>query len=171
MTRTVGAAILTASLLVGGCRAAAPTNINTQDPYANIDLLEATFRHMFKKNASGGQSNVAAYCISIGKSKSAKPIDPALDAPAKLLSRLANESPKVLPGSSCIWNDVAVVEAKSKEPALLFSVTKIDCASASKCNVEGGYLEGNLSASGNSFVVERGSSGWTVTSDQMNWIS
>jgi hypothetical protein len=40
-----------------------------------------------------------------------------------------------------------------------------------KVLVNGGYYEGNLSASGNVYTVERKDHKWVVTKDQMLWIS
>ncbi len=142
-----------------------------QNPLSNVALLEATFRHMFTDNASGGQSAVAAFCISVGKSGQEMAVNPILDPSPELLSRLADVRPNVLPGSGCAWTDVAIVEKKSRKHALLFAITEILCSSASKCEVKGGYLEGNLSSSGNTYVVERNKDVWKVTGNTMHWIS
>lgn len=41
-----------------------------------------------------------------------------------------------------------------------------------KATVTGGYYEGNLSASGNTYTVERQPDGrWKVTGNEMQWIS
>jgi hypothetical protein len=37
--------------------------------------------------------------------------------------------------------------------------------------VEGGYYEGNLSSSGNTYTVKMENGKWAVTNDEMHWIS
>ncbi|HEY0132355.1 MAG TPA: hypothetical protein VGB57_13225, partial [Allosphingosinicella sp.] len=55
--------------------------------------------------------------------------------------------------------------------AIVHYVTDLSCASAGRCTARGGYLEGNLSASGNRYELERRNGRWQVTADTMEWIS
>lgn len=50
-------------------------------------------------------------------------------------------------------------------------VTDLTCASVTRCTGRGGYLEGNLSASGNRYELELRDGRWRVTGDSMEWIS
>jgi hypothetical protein len=78
--------------------------------------------------------------------------------------------PKVKPVSACKF-DESVTEIASGKAGLIFYVGPVDCAGGTSCKIESGYLEGNLSASGNSYKAERREGKWIITEDQMNWIS
>jgi hypothetical protein len=54
---------------------------------------------------------------------------------------------------------------------VLFRVESVKRVSDTKVEVSGGYYEGSLSASGNTYFLERKDGGWVVTGDEMHWIS
>lgn len=54
---------------------------------------------------------------------------------------------------------------------LIFYITRIAWLDANTAEVDGGYYEAGLSASGHTYRVERHNGKWVVTNDQMHWIA
>lgn len=54
---------------------------------------------------------------------------------------------------------------------LMFRINAIKRITPNKVEVEGGYYEGPLSSSGNTYTVRRIKKKWIVTHDEMQWIS
>ncbi len=133
---------------------------------ANLDAAEALYRHQIGNNASGGQRNVGLLCIGAGP----KP-DRLSDPPEDLLARFSDHAPPVKGISACRWNDTHWVDRATGAHAIVHYVTDLTCASATRCTGRGGYLERNLSASGNRYELEARNGRWRVTSDSMEWIS
>jgi hypothetical protein len=133
---------------------------------ANLDAAEALYRHQIASNASGGQRNVALLCLGAGPTP-----DRLSDPPAALLARFAGDKPSVRGISACRWDDTHWADRSTGAHALVHYVTGLDCPSAGRCTGRGGYLEGNLSASGNRYELERRNGRWQVTGDVMEWIS
>ncbi len=133
---------------------------------SNLDAAEALYRHQIGNNASGGQRNVALLCLGAGTGP-----DRLSDPPAGLLARFGRHDPPVKGFSACRWNDVRWADRATGARAIVHYVTDLSCTSASRCTARGGYLEGNLSASGNRYELERGNGRWQVTADAMEWIS
>jgi hypothetical protein len=133
---------------------------------SNLDAAEALYRHQIGNNASGGQRSVALLCLGAGASA-----DRLSDPPARLLARFSRHDPRVEGISACRWNDVHWADRATGARAVVHYVTHFDCPSPTRCTARGGYLEGNLSASGNRYELglERGR--WRVTADMMEWIS
>jgi hypothetical protein len=133
---------------------------------ATLDAAEALYRHQIGNNASGGQRNVALLCLGAGP-------DPnrLSDPPAELLARFSRHDPAVRGFSGCRWNDVHWTDRATGAHAIVHYLTHLTCASPTRCTAGGGYLEGNLSASGNRYELERRGSRWQVTGDTMEWIS
>jgi hypothetical protein len=129
---------------------------------AEGDIAEAVFRHQFQHNASGAQTNAAVYYVSI---KGRDP-DPAF------LARFDGQVPPVKKKSEHgVSKKGSVVDPKSGRHALTFSVDEITMKSPDEAVVRGGYGEGPLSASGNTYTVKRQNGKWVVTGNVMNWIS
>lgn len=115
-----------------------------------LDIAEATFRYQFQKNASGAQQKAEAYFLSLF----------AKDPSPEFLKRFAQHKPPVQKGSEFkVGNGLA------------FRVITIKRVSETKVEVSGGYYEGNLSSSGNSYFVEKKDGKWVVTGERMHWIS
>jgi len=129
------------------------------------DAAEALYRHQIGNNASGGQRNVAALCLAVGKPNG------VVDPPASLLARFGGDNPPVKGVSGCRWDNVHWTDRATGGHAVVHYIAGLSCSSAVRCIASGGYLEGNLSASGNEYVLERRNGRWQVTSDRMNWIS
>lgn len=132
----------------------------------NLDAAEALYRHQIGNNASGGQRNVALLCLGAGTHP-----DRLSDPPAGLLARFSRNKPPVKGFSACRWNDIHWTDRSTGAHAIVHYMTDLTCASATRCTAHGGYLEGNLSASGNRYELERKGGRWQVTADTMEWIS
>ncbi|MCE9604346.1 MAG: hypothetical protein K8U03_05510 [Planctomycetia bacterium] len=118
-----------------------------------LDVAEAVFRHQFDHNASGTQRRVKYFFLSLE----------ANDPPNAFLARFANEWwPYVRPAS---------MEAQLRGPRLIFSISSVKWLDADTAEVEGGYYHDTLSSSGNLYRVERRAGKWSVTKDELKWIS
>jgi hypothetical protein len=94
------------------------------------------------------------------------------------MKRLTGADARVRPASACgIETDPEigeirwVVERQTGAPAILLNVDSIQCSDDRHCSVVCGYFARSLSASSNTFEVERRGSEWLVVSRRMNWIS
>ncbi len=129
---------------------------------ADDDLREATFRYMFRKNASGAQQNAKVYCLHFEK---------GADPPAAFLARFAQDKVPVRAASACSQSVDGVFENATHAHGLAFRIDGITRADADHATVTGGYYEAGLSASGNVYTLERKGGAWSVTKDEMQWIS
>lgn len=129
------------------------------------DIREAVFRHQFEYNASGQQKTAHAYCLAILVN------DKDSDPSEQLIKRFAHHKPPVRKWSACRWTAIQVVENRTGRPALIFSVGKIEWISDAEVSVGGGYEEGNVSSSGNAYILKKQDGKWTVTKDQITVIS
>ena len=131
-------------------------------------MREAVFRYQFGHNGSGQKDRAAVYFLSLDTEFENKPQDPS---PA-LMARFAQHKPRVEPRSHAqVSVDKGVVHRETGERGLIFRVTAITFVGADVAIVEGGYYEGNMSSSGNTYRVERKDGVWVVTDDKMEWIS
>jgi hypothetical protein len=64
-----------------------------------------------------------------------------------------------------------IVDKKTGEKGLIFSVTNIEWKSDTEVHVSGGYCKELLDASGNTYTVKKQKGKWKVTNAQMNWMS
>jgi hypothetical protein len=127
------------------------------------DVREAVFRWQFEHNASGQQKKAKAYYLQIGEKG-----DPS-DA---LMKRFAEHKPPVRKVSACTADaGKGVLDKKTGERGLIFRVTSIEWKSDTEVDVKGGYYEGGLSASGNTYTVKKENGKWKMTNDKMHWIS
>ena len=127
------------------------------------DVREATFRHMFKKNASGQKQTAHVFCIDLENDTS---------APAAFVARFRDVKIPVKPGSACnASTPLGVVDRSNGAQGLQFRIDGITFADAEHARVEGGYYEASLSASGNTYTLEKKNGKWIVTKDVMHWIS
>lgn len=133
---------------------------------SNLDAAEALYRHQISNNASGSRRNVALICLGAGPNP-----DRLSDPPSGLLARFAGHKPPAKGISACRWNEIRWADRATGAQAIVHYVTDLSCPSATRCTGLGGYLEGNLSASGNRYELERSNGRWRVTSDTMEWIS
>lgn len=117
------------------------------------DILEAVFRYQFEHNASGIQQNAERYCLTqTGGGKLG----------AEFLGRFAGHRPPV----------VAAEECDRRSGRNLFFQAKIETwESDSEALVRGGYYEGNLSSSRETFRVVWEDGRWVVRDPRMEVIS
>ena len=121
------------------------------------DIREAVLLYQFDHNASGLQNHADAYCIfvTIGE----KRVDPSNE----FLKRFAHHKPPVRKGSACHWSKDVEVLDRIGRPALIFTISKVSWASDIEATVEGGYEEGNVSSSAESYTVKKQGGKWVVT--------
>jgi hypothetical protein len=136
-------------LAVASVSLAADTTRLTQED----DIRETVFRYQFDHNASGLQKSAKGYFLAIGE----KGVDPS----AEFMKRFAHHNPPVHKGSA--W--------RTGNKGLFFRVTSIAWISDTEVEVVGGYYEGNVSSSGNTYTVKKDTGKWQVTNDKMGTIS
>jgi hypothetical protein len=144
--------------------AGAPNETVSNGVSAEVDdVREAALRYMFQKNASGAQQRAHVFCIAFADK----------DPPAAFLSRLDDVHPTVKPSSACDASAAKGVTDKSTgQSGLLFNLDgDIRWTDANHAEIDGGYYEAGLSASGNTYYVERKNGKWVVIRDVMHWIS
>ena len=167
--RPDAAATPTTPATPSGASASAPASESTSTSWLSVDdqVREAVFRHLFIHNASGMKDSAQVYFLAIDEG-GGKRRDPS---PA-LMARFARQKPRVEPVSRAdISFEKGAVHRETGERGLVFRVGAIKRVSDDVAEVEGGYYEGNLSASGNLFRVERNAGVWIVTSEKMQWIA
>jgi hypothetical protein len=130
-----------------------------------LDIREATFRYQFGNNASGQQKNTKNYYLSIDAG------DKKTDPDDAFLKRFTG-SPPVKKVSECDESVIqGVVDKKTGEPGLVFRTGAIKWISDTEVEVSGGYYEGNLSSSGNTYYLKRDADKWKVIKNVMQRIS
>jgi hypothetical protein len=133
-----------------------PPNVNADD------VREATFRHMFGKNASGQQNGSGVFCLAVESDQ---------DPPHAFLMRFKNVKTPVRGQSECNVSAAGVVDKRTQKHGLVFRIDHIEFKDAKHATVHGGYFEAGLSASGNTYTLVHKANGWVVVKDEMNWIS
>jgi hypothetical protein len=136
----------------GAAPGAPDTTAGAEDAFAPDDLLEAIFRYQFEHNASGLQQNAAAYCLSLGRDR---------QVPESLLRRFANHRPPVHGEADC----------PGGEGTLTFHIRSVKWLSDDEVEAIGGYHEGNLSSSTESFRAAREAGRWVVKESRLLVIS
>lgn len=130
------------------------------------DVREAVFRHQFEDNASGQQQSVAYYFLALGNPTERE------DPPPEFLKRFEGHTPKVVPVSqSTAADNSAVIHQDDGKRGLIFQITNLQWIDETTAEVQGGYYEGNVSASGNLYRVEKRGDEWVVTDDRVMWMS
>jgi hypothetical protein len=124
------------------------------------DIADAVFRYQFVHNASGRQQRASVYFLSLRHRNPSK----------EFMQRFAGNKPRVSTVSECT-EDQDVRDLHTDEPGILFSITEIRWITRNQVQVSGGYDEGYLSSSGDTYFVEKRSGKWTVVRDEMHWIS
>jgi hypothetical protein len=163
--RTTKAIVRATNLLLLLAITSASLAVDTDRTSQEDDIRETVFRHQFDHNASGQQKSAHAYCLAIlVGSKDSDPSD-------QFVKRFAHHKPPVRKASACRWDSTKVVENRTGRPALIFHVSRITWISDTEVTVDGGYEEGNVSSSGNTYTVTKRNGKWEVTHDQMNVIS
>lgn len=157
---TVPVLLVLVLVLVLGCATRVPPP-ESRDA-AEASVYEAVFRHLFRHNASAARSRVDYYFLAIGDGE---------DPPPALLARFAGHVPKVEPVSASRSSPQGVRHEEDGGKGLVFRIEALRWLDADTAEVEGGYFEASLSASGNTHRVERRRGRWVVVDDRRNWIS
>jgi hypothetical protein len=130
-------------------------------------VREAVFRHLFTHNASGSKDRAAVYFLALGDGQE-KQRDPS----AALMARFAGHQPPVEPVSRARVTPFEGARHRGTgKSGIVFRVSAIKRVSDDVVEVECGYYEGNLSASGEIYRVERKAGVWVVTEAKMQWIA
>ena len=124
------------------------------------EIAEAVFRYQFLHNASGRQQSAQIYFLSLRHRNPSK----------EFMSRFAQNTPPVSTVSECT-EDGDIRDLRNDAPGLLFRVDAIKWLTSSQVEVSGGYYEGRLSSSGNTYYVQRRDGKWVVVRSEMHWIS
>lgn len=129
---------------------------------AEDDIREAVFRHMFQRNASSLQQGAAAYFLQLGDGQDPSDI---------LIQRFAGHTPPVKKVSQSTVGPQGVVDKETGGRGLLFEIDSIKWLFDTEVEVAGGYYEGNVSSSGNTYTVRLQDGKWMVVEDRMHRIS
>jgi predicted small lipoprotein YifL len=146
-------AILALLCAFAGCASSGPPPSPEAQAAAQEDILEAVFRHQFNHNASAIQRQAAKYCLSLPGEASPS---------AAFLQRFAGNKPPVAAAGEC---------ERGSGKNLFFRIQRLDWHGENEVWVRGGYWEGNLSSSVESFRVVRKDGKWTVEGARMEAIS
>ena len=120
---------------------------------AETDIAEAVFRYQFDHNASAIQQKADHYCLSL----------PGEHSPdADFLHRFDGNHPPVTRADQC---------QRGSGHDLSFRVQRLDWRSDTEVWVSGGYWEGNLSSSKESYRVRFKNGKWVVDGARMEAIS
>lgn len=130
---------------------------------AEDDIREATFRYQFLHNASGLQQKADVYFLSLG-GKDRDPSD-------EFMKRFADHKPPVKKVSQSAGRMEGVRDKATGGRGLIFRVEAIKWVSDTEVTVSGGYYEGGLSSSGNSYHLKKQKDKWVVEKSEMHWIS
>jgi len=113
------------------------------------DICEAVLRHQISNSAAGGRGTATAYVQVQGRNPT-----------GAFLGRFRGLHLAVRPGSRF-----------SPGSGVLYRIGRIKRTGEDSAEVHGGYYEGSLSASGNTYYVFRKDGKWVVERDEMHWIS
>jgi hypothetical protein len=130
-------------------------------PAEEDNIREAVFRYLFWHNASSLQFGARVYYLSVGYDE---------DPTDEFISRFKGHTPPVKK-LSLLKDELKVINRERGNWGLIFTVAIIQPLTRNKVIVDGGYYEGPLSSSGNTYTVERVRGKWVVTKDLMRWIS
>jgi hypothetical protein len=113
------------------------------------DICEAVLRHQIFHSAAGGRGSETAYVEVQGRNPT-----------GTFLDRFQGHQPPVMAG----WRF-------TMGSGVLYRIGGIKRTGKDAAEVYGGYYEGNLSSSGNTYYVVRKDGKWVVDRDEMHWIS
>lgn len=140
-------------LALTACASAGPVPSTEAQTAATGDIAEAVFRYQFQHNASSLQERADRYCLSLPGERSPE---------AAFLQRFDGNKPPVLGVDEC---------RRKSGKNLLFRVQRLDWRSDTEVWVSGGYWEGNLSSSAESYRVRLKDGKWVVDGARMEAIS
>ena len=152
-----GLLLLVLSVPAGGCASSSPATSSPapapSHAAAEPDIFEAVFRYQFDHNASGIQKKAERYCLELPGERSPD---------AAFLQRFAGHQPPVAAAEEC---------QRKAGKNLFFRINRLDWHKDNEVWVRGGYFEGNLSSSIESYRVQLKDGKWVVTGARMEAIS
>jgi hypothetical protein len=130
-------------------------------------VREVLFRLLFKENASAMKDRAPIYFLAV-----ADGLGKQRDPSSALMARFAGHRPRVERVSRAkVSSEEGARHRETGDPGLIFHVGLITRVSDDVVEAECGYYEGNLSASGGIYRVERKAGVWVVTGAKMQWIA
>jgi hypothetical protein len=141
------AVLLMVVAVAGYCVYAAARTASLSDE--EWDICEAVLRHQIFHSSAAGRGTATVYVEVQGDNPTGAFID-----------RFQGHQPPVRPGWWYFHSS-----------GVLYRIGAIKRTGENSAEVSGGYYEGSLSASGNTYYVVRKDGKWVVERDQMNWIS
>ncbi len=129
------------------------------------DIRDAVFRYQMRHNASALQQKTGAFYLSIntlGFDRS--PSD-------GFIARFRGCKPPVRGVACCIAEADGVRDRRTGDKGIVLRVGRIRWVSSTEVDVDGGYFEGGVSASGNTYRVVKRGLRWVVVKNTMLWIS
>jgi hypothetical protein len=145
-------AMLVFSITAAACAQNPATTGGAASASAEADVLEAVFRYQFEHNASGIQQSAERYCLTL----------PSGMPDAEFLRRFQGNTPPVTAAKQC---------DRTTGKDLFFEAKHIEWVNDGEATVQGGYWEGNLSSSGETFRVVREGGRWVVKDARLEVIS
>ncbi len=142
-------------------------------PYAwthsteELDILEATLRYFFENNASSNTNLGRGDFLFVALGEGEAGVDPS----PQLLARFADHAPPVMPASLMEMSGGGVKHKDRGGNGTLFHIDRIRPADDNTVDVDCGYWEADLSASGNSYRLKKHGGSWVVVGGGMWWIS
>jgi hypothetical protein len=143
---------IVAMLVLAACAQNPSTSSGSSPASAEADVLEAVFRYQFEHNASGIQQNAERYCLTL----------PSGMPDTAFLRRFEGNTPPVTAADQC---------DKTTGKDLFFEAKHVEWVNDGEATVHGGYWEGNLSSSGETFKVVREEGLWVVKEGRLEVIS
>ena len=160
------------AFLLTGCSGSGTDVVGEFNSLNKEDAVrEVVFRYQFLHNESGQQQSAGIYFISVLLHSDTADIWNNGNPGTGLLARFFNNKPPVKPYSQCIISADGVKDRISGERGLLFRIGEIRWVDSTHAEADGGYFEAGLSASGNTYYLEKNSGQWIVVGDVMHWIS
>ena len=144
-----------------------PTPQTWTNSAQELDVLEAVFRYQLAHNGSSAaaKGHVGYYFLSHGQPGQQE------DPSTVLMARFSDHTPPVAPVSDADASARRVQHKEHGGRGVLLNIDRIRRVNDRTMDVDGGYFENGLSASGNTYrVVQRGRE-WVVVSVSEWWIS
>ena len=135
-------------------------SMTSKQAAVEIDAVhEAAFRYMFYNNGSRGAK---FYCLRLYEG----------DPSDSLIHRLSNSTLPVKKHSQCTSSvKEGVRDPGTGERGAILYLKALRWKSSSKAELDGGYWEGGLSSSGDTYFLRKKGSAWSVVKEKTHWVS
>jgi hypothetical protein len=171
MRNVIGIAFLS-MLLVLSCEDNGTSVENQPAQLTAQDTLRlVVFRYQFDHNHSGQQHSAKVYFLSVMVLEDSTGRWNYRDPSSELLQCFDGNTPPVKAFSKCRLSEEGVFDLETGETGLLFQTGAIRWVTNDQAEVDGGYFEGGLSASSDTYYLECRDGQWIVTQDVLHWIA